>query len=66
MENQKEMDTIRIEIVQNGPAIIKGKSILIKKEGIDKGYDGVVALCRCGKSKNKPLCDGSHYSNTFE
>ena len=25
-----------------------------------------VALCRCGDSANKPLCDGSHLSNGFE
>lgn len=25
-----------------------------------------VALCRCGKTRNKPFCDGSHRASGFE
>ncbi len=28
--------------------------------------DKKVAMCRCGKSESKPLCDGSHVSCDFK
>lgn len=35
-----------------------------KKEKIESGE--TYALCRCGKSKNKPFCDGSHIDEHFD
>ncbi len=29
----------------------------------DLGGREIVGLCRCGLSKNKPFCDGSHNGN---
>lgn len=62
----------KISIIKNGPYIVQGgiplNEKIIKPKG--KGYileDGdslkqgeVYALCRCGKSKNPPFCDGAH------
>jgi CDGSH-type Zn-finger protein len=31
-------------------------------EGASKEH---YALCRCGGSKNKPFCDGTHWDNGF-
>ena len=65
-EPVSEKPEIRIEIMKNGPAIIKGKSITIAKDGKEKTYKSMVSMCRCGKSNNKPLCDGSHFGDNFE
>src|SRR4051812_44169781 len=38
------------------------------KSATGKGYATTrgVALCRCGGSKNKPFCDGTHGTNGFK
>jgi len=49
----------------SGPIWVKGK---IDVESEEKGgYESRnrVTLCRCGKSKNKPFCDGSHIEVGF-
>ena len=55
-----------ISLAKNGPYEITGA---INLEGTEFG-EGVsrehFALCRCGASKNKPFCDGSHYNAGFE
>jgi uncharacterized Fe-S cluster protein YjdI len=57
---------VRVTVMENGPAVIKGKSVFIDRDGNEKKYDNMLALCRCSKSKNKPFCDGSHFDNKFE
>jgi len=54
-----------ISIAANGPYVLKGKVVLLD---IDKGTGGSessCSLCRCGASKNKPFCDGSHWDINF-
>ena len=43
-----------------GMSIIKGPNGNVYKETKTLKTDGDYALCRCGKSNNKPFCDGSH------
>lgn len=62
----EEKKGVVVEIMHNGPAVIKGKSVLITKDGKEKNFDERFAICRCGKTKNQPFCDGSHLSNKFE
>ena len=69
-ENNREVneffDKPAIVIAKNGPYHVRGK---IEIEGVELG-DGAsrehFALCRCGKSKNKPRCDGSHWYAAFK
>ena len=51
----------QIECAKNGPYLVKDLEVL---EGLldGKRYETkpVTALCRCGRSGNKPYCDGTH------
>jgi len=46
---------------RDGPLIVRGDFRLLDQEGneIEAGRD-TIALCRCGKSRIRPFCDGSH------
>jgi CDGSH-type Zn-finger protein len=48
---------------ENGPYVIQGPVKVVDHLGNaftpPPGKD-TIALCRCGHSKNKPFCDGSH------
>ncbi|MFO7656791.1 MAG: CDGSH iron-sulfur domain-containing protein [Bacteroidales bacterium] len=49
-----------IYIVENGPAHIKGIFSFKDSSGHVGNNHDELYLCRCGRSKNKPFCDGSH------
>jgi len=61
-------DPITIRTRENGPLLVQGAVKIIDHLGneftIPPGKD-VVALCRCGQSKTKPFCDGSHRTCGF-
>jgi CDGSH-type Zn-finger protein len=51
----------KITALDNGPYLVKGPVLLLDAEGNEfRTERASVALCRCGGSKNKPLCDGTH------
>jgi CDGSH-type Zn-finger protein len=62
-----EEDTMSEPLVircrENGPLVIEGPVKVIDHQGnafaLPAGKE-MVALCRCGQSKSKPFCDGSH------
>jgi CDGSH-type Zn-finger protein len=55
------MDEVVITPYRDGPLLVRGPFTLTDQEGnvIDVGRR-TVALCRCGKSRMRPFCDGSH------
>lgn len=61
------MSKTKITVNNNGSLIIDGNFEIVDKHGklYDLGGRNKVSLCRCGLSKNKPFCDGSH-RNHFE
>ncbi len=52
----------KITINNNGSLKIEGDFEIVDKSGAayDLAGRNVIGLCRCGLSKNKPFCDGSH------
>lgn len=70
----------KISIVENGPYLVSGNVPLAKEVAIrdrenipvewkmEKPYpqQEEYALCRCGGSKDKPYCDGSHAAIHFD
>lgn len=54
-----------ISVTPNGPNVIVGPVEIRDAEGALIRTAAKVALCRCGASKTKPFCDGSHRSIGF-
>lgn len=56
---------VTIEPLPNGPLVVRGAHALRGTAG-DDAKSGAVAYCRCGASKKKPYCDGSHVKIGFK
>lgn len=70
----KNSENIYVEIIENGPYVLYGKTKLVQnfimpnhhgtstnyQEGQSFETKDKTYICRCGLSKNKPYCDGSH------
>jgi len=55
------MEKATITPYRDGPLLVRGPFRLVDQEGNEIEVDrGTVALCRCGKSRLRPFCDGSH------
>jgi CDGSH-type Zn-finger protein len=61
-------EPLTIRCRENGPLLIQGPFKITDHLGnafqLPTGKD-TIALCRCGNSKNKPFCDGSHKTCGF-
>ena len=62
------MSAVTIKARDNGPFLVEGPVTIVDAAGnqfvVPPGKPAV-ALCRCGTSKNKPFCDGSHKTCNF-
>jgi CDGSH-type Zn-finger protein/uncharacterized Fe-S cluster protein YjdI len=52
--------------LKNGPLKVEGPVELVKNGGKTIQRETKAFLCRCGASKNKPYCDGTHSKIGFE
>ena len=55
-----------IYVSHNGPYYVRGGIELRNTQRNEGANLEHYALCRCGKSKNKPFCDGSHWYAKFD
>ncbi len=60
------MADVTIDIIKNGPYIVKGEVELKDSDGNRYPAEKRIALCRCGASTNKPFCDGTHSKLGFQ
>lgn len=57
--------TLRIVATTNGPLEVRGPLELASADDRVRLEGNKVALCRCGQSRTKPCCDGSHRTVEF-
>ncbi len=55
-----------LSLIKDGPVYLKGNIKIKNLDGEVITEETRVALCRCGKSTNKPYCDNSHIKAEFE
>jgi CDGSH iron-sulfur domain-containing protein 3 len=63
------MNAIVIRCREDGPLVLPADVKVVDHLGnefpIPPGKDNI-ALCRCGHSRSKPFCDGSHRASGFQ
>ncbi|MCZ6469490.1 MAG: CDGSH iron-sulfur domain-containing protein, partial [Candidatus Dadabacteria bacterium] len=64
--HQRDFDhSPEILITKNGPYSVTGNIEINLEEELQPPSKEHYVLCRCGASKNKPYCDGSHTEAGF-
>lgn len=58
----------KVTVFNNGPLRLEGDFEICDAGGNSFGLGGrtAIGLCRCGKSENKPFCDGKHNATGFQ
>ena len=74
IDKESENNRFKIRVIENGPYMVFGgvpltaQKIVLDADGQCREWSETrqypeqqkYSLCRCGKSKNKPFCDGTH------
>jgi len=61
------MADVTIRALKNGPYEVSGRMEVLDFEGVSYPLsDDPIYLCRCGRSGNKPFCDGTHKKVGFD
>ncbi len=65
-KHDENATTLAIMVAPNGPYVVSGAINLLEAKQNEGASKNQMTLCRCGASKNKPFCDGSHWSINFK
>ncbi len=66
VEQRDRKGPAAIFVSLNGPYVVTGGPQLLDTPRGEGASTEHFTLCRCGGSKNKPFCDGSHWYNNFD
>jgi len=60
--------TTKVKATKDGPYLVSGGAVVEDGSGKTQKFeeDKEFWLCRCGASKNKPFCDGTHAKIGFK
>jgi uncharacterized Fe-S cluster protein YjdI len=56
---------LEVTPMPNGPLLVRGPIRIVQADGNTEELPRA-AFCRCGQSKNKPFCDGTHEEIGFQ
>lgn len=59
-------DKVTMRVKPNGSIRVTGEVDFLDADGNVLETKRDFSLCRCGRSKEKPFCDGSHKAAGFE
>ncbi len=60
-------EPVTITPYRDGPYLIRGSFVVQDQEGNEMPLSRrTIALCRCGKSRMRPFCDGTHRLTGFK
>ena len=59
-------EPLSVATTKDGPLVMAGSVEIRNAENVAVNRAKNLALCRCGASKNKPYCDGSHIQIDFK
>jgi CDGSH-type Zn-finger protein len=66
VEHRDQNRDAGITVLKDGPYAVSGAIDLVDQPLGDGASAEHYTLCRCGASKNKPYCDGSHWDAGFK
>lgn len=56
---------VEVLVVDDGPYLVTGRASVTRSDGVEVEARNRMTFCRCGASRNKPFCDGSHATVGF-